>query len=177
MKRKLVWAFALLLAVSLTAVAQERQERGEHHDKLNFFVGDWKTLDKVMPSPMGPGGESEGKALFHWMLGDFWLAHEYTGEMPDYGHYEGLGITTYDPAAGNYVTYWFGNSGAIVGQYRGDWVDGKSLVLNGATDMEGMTIYERLTWTPVSENEIHFTIEMSTDGREFVLTLDSTYRR
>lgn len=177
MKRKLIWAFALLLAVSLNAPAQERMERGEQHDTLNFFVGEWETLDNVMPSPMGAGGETECKAAFKWMLGDFWLAHKFTGEIPDFGPYEGLGLTTYDAVAGNYVTYWFGSTQSIVGEYRGDWVDDKSLVLDGSSDMQGTTYYERLTWVKVSDNELRFIIEMSTDGQNYSKTMESTYKR
>jgi hypothetical protein len=177
MRKTTVWAAALLLAISISAFAQMRQERGEHHQKLDFFVGEWATTDTIPPGQMGPGGVAHGKSGFKWTLGDLWLVQTYAGDMPGMGHYEGRGMITWDAEAGDYVVYWFDNFGARISIYRGKFVDENTMVFGGEGEMQGMKYYDRLTWKKVSEKELLFTMEMSMDGKDYGKTMESVYKR
>jgi hypothetical protein len=177
MRRNLVWVVALLLLLSLGAYAQMRQERTEHHQKLDFFAGEWMTTDTVPPNQIGSGGVAHGKASFKWDLNNLWLINKYEGEMPGMGHYEGRGMITWDIDAGDYILYWFDNMGTSVGIYRGDFTVENTLVLIGEMEMQGTKYYQRLSWKKNSDKEILFTSEMSMDGENYNKMMESVYKR
>ncbi len=73
---------------------------------------------------------------------------------------------------------WWYDSAAGVGEYRGNFTDEKTLVLEHSGKVEGRRFRERISYTRVSANELHTRIEQAQAigaGHVFVLLLRQAY--
>lgn len=85
---------------------QKMATPGEPHEKLDYFVGEWKTTTKMwMAGPDAPPMTSNGSATTRWVLGGRFLMDEHEGTfmgMP----LRGIGLTGYDNYKKKYVSMW-----------------------------------------------------------------------
>ena len=84
---------------------------GEQHEKLNALVGKWTTKTKLfMAGPDGPAQESDGQAVFRWVLGKRFLQQEHSGSMLN-EKTEGIGMLGYDNFKKKFTSVWFESVG------------------------------------------------------------------
>ncbi len=82
---------------------------GEHHKKLDAFIGKWNSASKMwMGGPGTPAMESSGTTERKWILGGRFMAEEYKGQMMGMPH-EGFGLTGYDAYRNLYTSTWSDN--------------------------------------------------------------------
>ncbi|MCH8806090.1 MAG: DUF1579 domain-containing protein [Planctomycetes bacterium] len=103
-------------------------EPGEHHKKLDQFVGEWDTVAKIWwGGPGSPPNETKGTSKNKWVLGGRYIMHEFKGTfmMPDASGdtkpmpWEGLGLIGYDNYRNMYVGTWSSNMDTMLLTFKG----------------------------------------------------------
>ena len=84
---------------------------GEHHDHLQFFVGDWAIDGKFRMSPDMDWMHSTSRAKHESMLGGRFIAEHVDGEeMPGFeGVFKGFGVLGFDNQKQKYIGLWMDN--------------------------------------------------------------------
>ena len=103
---------------------------GEHHARLNGFVGKWDQTIKFWMDPSEPPSVSQGTYESKWIMGGRFLdesVHSVMMGMP----FEGKAIGGYDNVAGHYFSVWIDNFGTGVAIGTGDFNEKGQLVLEG----------------------------------------------
>jgi hypothetical protein len=178
-QRACLLAAAWLLggAASLLAQAPARPQpppvpglQRPEHRRLAFLLGQWEEEVRYA------GQETPGRG--RWFarpeLG-LYLVIRYQGTGPQ-GPYGAFGILTYDAEGRNYRMWWFDSAGGT-GDYRGNWQDETTLVLEHQGRVEGRAFRERISYTRVAPGEVRTRIEQAWDEGEFALFLEATARR
>jgi hypothetical protein len=88
--------------------------------------------------------------------------------------YLGTGLTCYDRETGLWQSTWADNQGARITLYKGAW-NGKNFVLEGIDRAEGRQIYSRITSANVGPKHFEWSMDISTDGREYRTIARATY--
>jgi hypothetical protein len=156
-------------------VTQGPGRPGPEGRRLAFLVGAWEekvTYPREAPEEKNEGGS--GRWFARPMLGRF-LQFNYEGIGPQ-GPYRAFGVLAYDHEAQNYRLLWFDDSGGI-GDYRGNFADENTLVLEHRGEVEGRDFRERITYTRVSLTEIRTKIEQAWDAGEYRVYLDAQATR
>ncbi len=127
---------------------------GEHHRKLEPFVGNWDTVIRMwMAGPTAPPTESKGTSQCKWVLGGRYVQEEHKGEMmmpdPAVGMkkvpYEGIGMLGYDNYKNLYVGSWTNNLSTEMLIMRGAMdPTGKVLTQYGEMDEAMLDVYGRM---------------------------------
>ncbi len=117
---------------------------GEHHKKLNHFVGSWTTTTKIWwGGPGTPATQTKGSAEVNWVLDGRYIMRQSTGEfmIPDetgamkpvpVSH---LGLTGYDNYRKMYVAYWADSMGTALLTMKGG-VDPSGTVFTSYGEMD-----------------------------------------
>ena len=84
---------------------------------LKERVGTW---DAAFKMHMGPQVVEDKATMTYKMMGDFWVVGDYEGRMPD-GPFHGHEMSTYDPAAKEFVSYWVDSMSPTLTEMRGTW--------------------------------------------------------
>jgi hypothetical protein len=87
---------------------------GRAHERLNIFVGKWKTEGQTRTSSVGPAARIAAVDTYEWFPGGFFLVHHVDARIGD-DEIKVIEIIGYDDATGTYFTRSFdsqGNSGA-----------------------------------------------------------------
>jgi len=156
---------------AMTAEFMKLTSPGEHHKKLQPFVGSWKTVTKWRMAEESPWMTSEGASIFKWVLGGRFLVENITGQamgMP----FQGLSHVGYDNFRKEYVGTWMDSLGTAVITYRGSAdASGKVFTYRGTMD-EPMTgkkdVPYKIVNRVVNENKVVMEMWMpGPDGKEF----------
>jgi len=158
------------------AVMMEMMEKmgaapGEHHKKLEPFVGDWKLAVKYRMEPEGEWQESMSESEIEWMFDGRYIKEEVEGEMMEDMKFKGLGITGYDNLKNKYVSVWLDNMGTSLMTSEGSCDEScKVFTFTGEhiDPMTGKTQKDR-TVLRILNNDKHV-MEMymtGPDGKEF----------
>lgn len=150
-----------------------RQEQNSamrpEHRRLAFLVGNWEEEVNY-----ADGGKGRGRWQARPELGHI-LGMRYQGEGPE-GEYRALGVLTYHPEEQAYRMWWFDSAGGI-GEYRGDFADENSLVLEHRGTVEGRAFRERISYVRLSATEVRTRVEQAWDSENFKLYLEGVARR
>ena len=105
---------------------------GEHHKRLNEFVGHWTTHTKMWMAPGQPAMESDGTMDADWIMGGRYLVAHHKGIMMGMP-FEGQEIDGYDNLSGKYVQSWIDNMGTGIISLSGSCDDAacKSVTTSG----------------------------------------------
>jgi hypothetical protein len=156
-------------------VMQSQGRPGLEGRRLAFLVGAWEekvTYPGETPEQKNEGGA--GRWFARPMMGRF-LQFNYDGVGPE-GPYRAFGVLAYDREAQNYRLLWFDDSGGV-GDYRGNFADENTLVLEHRGKLEERDFRERITYTRVSPTEIRTKIEQAWDAGEYRVYLDAQATR
>ncbi|HWQ02902.1 MAG TPA: DUF1579 family protein [Candidatus Nitrosotenuis sp.] len=139
--------------------------------RLSYFLGVWE--EKVNY----PGqAESEGRG--QWFARPAMGLHvvfQYNGSGPQ-GDYRAMGVLAWDREAQQYRMLWFDDAGGI-GDYRGNFTDPNTLVLEHRGKVDGREFRERITYTRVSPTQIKTKIEQAWESGEYKIYLEATANR
>lgn len=105
--KRVVCAFAVLLASAVVATAQDKP--GPEHALLKQMEGTWDGTVKLLMEPGKPPAESKGVFTAKMDLGGFFLVTEFKGEMMGQ-NFTGKGMSGYDPMKKKYVGTWADSS-------------------------------------------------------------------
>jgi len=173
MKRTIILISMLFVFSTLTVIAQPKpRQRTKEFEKLNIFVGTWQTKGKVYPREGVPPIETEGEAVFEWVMSETWLMWN-TGE----GMFSGYGLITWDNEKDKYNFFWFDNFLTQPSEYQGNWKDSQTLEFNGKIHTRGKVTLARITWKFVSKSETKVIHKVSTDGKNYRERQEATWKK
>lgn len=132
----------------------EAMKPGEHHKKLDGFVGTWDVKIRMWyAGPDGPVAESTGVAESKWILGKRFVQDHFKGEFlmptPD-GQvnkemFEGIGMTGYDGIRNVYIGNWADSMSTMMLHFKGSMSqDGKTLTMYAEMDEPMSNVYGRM---------------------------------
>jgi hypothetical protein len=106
---------------------------GPLHQRLTAFEGTWSGAGTVFPNPWGSSGPTRGTWVFRFDPPRLNLLHDYAEERADGERFDAHGVLTLDPAAADYVWFWFDSYGyPPLAPARGNW-QGDRLILEKST--------------------------------------------
>lgn len=162
MKTK-IGIIALLSFCCSTVLFAQYKDPTEDQKKLDFLVGNWKTVS-TFPAT---GAQGTGDLSYRWVLGGAWLKVEYYGKRPDNRLWEAHGMIKYDPGKGHYISIvFFDSEGPYT--FNGHWLDEKTIrfeiEMNGTksgidyTRKDDGTVYQE-NWRLSPEGERQVTLK------------------
>jgi len=153
-----VWTVFVLFGGLLVAQAPKP---APEHQRLQYFVGEWKNEGTMKPSPWGAGGKFIGTDR-DTMLGDFFLVLQSDGTSP-MGTMKGVAVIGYDAKEKVYTYDSFDSMG--VHELSKGTISGKTWTwLSPEQDMGGKKVKGRFILNEVSPTSYTYSYDMSTDG-------------
>jgi hypothetical protein len=144
---------------------------GPEYTRLGFLAGTWE-------EEITYAGAETAAGRARWVarpaLG-FILILNYEGSGPE-GAYRAHGVLTYDREAKVYRMWWFDDSGGI-GDYRGNFTDANTLVLEHGAKKEGREFRERISYIRLATGVVRTKIEQAWDAEDFKPYLEAVARR
>ncbi len=139
------------------------------HQRLHYFVGEWKNEGNMKPSPWGPGGKFTGTD-HDIMLGDFFLVLHTDGTSP-MGAMKGVAVMGYDPKEKVYTYDGFDSMG--MHELSKGTISGKTWTwFSPEQDMGGKKVKGRFVLTEVSPTSYTYTYDSSIDGGAWTNVMD-----
>jgi len=155
-----VAAFAML-ACAAWAQGPPMPKPGPEHEKLHYFVGEWKEEGEMKASPFGPAGKYTSTD-HNQMLGDFFLVLHSDGSGP-MGAIKEIAVMGYDAKAKKYTYDGYTSMGeheTSTGTISGDtWT-----WFSPEQEMGGKKVNGRFILKEVSPISYSYTFDSTTDG-------------
>lgn len=185
MKSLMLLTAMLLLFAPVLATAQEGGDamggmpemgRPAEMDKVAFMQGDWTVTVKMREGPDSEWIETPGTASIEPYLDG--CANRQTFSSTFMGMpFNGLDLTTYNREEGRFESVWMDDMSGKFSVMHGNF-DGDKLVMTGMDKMGGMEFMTRSVATKVSKDELHWSMEMSTDqGATWWENMQLIYKR
>ena len=160
MKRPLALACAIILCLTVAAAqAPEMPKPGPEHEKLGFFVGQWRGEGTMSESPFGPGGKITSSDTCEWFEGKFAVVCHSTGKGP-MGPMKSLGIIGYNPMEKVYIYYGLDSSGQMMMSVPRGTIDGDTWSYTDESKMGDLTMKTRYIIKELSADAYSFKWEM-----------------
>jgi hypothetical protein len=145
----------------------------DEHRKLSVLAGAWSGLEKLYPSPWGPGGQATGRLAARMAVDGFYLVQDYEEEKDGRVVFRGHAVLGYDPQDQSYVWYWFDSMGDAPSKpARGKWQGDTLTFLQESTGQRS-----RYTYRFESDTRYSFKMEGSRDGVSWQPFLEASYTR
>ena len=162
MKRTVTIAAFVALAISVLAAQAPPQmpKPGPEHQRLRYFLGEWKSEADMKPGPYGPGGKLTSTD-HNTMLGDFFVVIHCEAQGP-MGAMKEVATLGYDPKEKVY-TYSGYNSLGEHSTSKGT-VSGGTWNWTNEEERGGKKIKGRFTLKEVSPTSYTYTFDSSSDG-------------
>jgi hypothetical protein len=172
MKRASVVAFVVLIICLALVESQQRPAPptpAPELKKLDYFVGEWKAVGELKPSPMGPGGKFFSVDHNEWMSGRFFLVSHSIGgiAMEHFSETAFMGWDTQDKA----YSYDSFNSRGEVEHAKGS-LEGNTWTWNNTENVQGKVTKGRYTVTVVSPSSYTFKLELAPEGGDYSTILE-----
>lgn len=100
-------------------------------ERLDVFVGSWKTEGIIMEVETEPAKILKASDKYEWLAGGFFLIHHVDGYMGD-EEIKTIEIIGYDDASQSFFTHSYDNYGTV-GAYQANLLDRK-WIINGKTE-------------------------------------------
>ena len=155
------WVVFVLFGGTLLAQAPPMPKPTAEHQRLHYFVGEWKADGNMKPSPWGPGGKFTSTD-HNTMLGDFFVVFQSEGTSP-MGAFKEIAIMGYDPKEKVYTYDGYNTMGEhdlSTGTISGNtWT-----WLSSEQDMGGKKVRGRFILNEVTPTTYTYAYDMSVDG-------------
>jgi len=161
--------FVMTFGGGALAQAPQMPKPGPEHQRLHYYVGEWKSEGAMKPSAYGPGGKSTG-INHNRMLGDFFLVLEAEGAGP-MGPVKEVAVIGYDSNRKTY-TYDLFNSRGEHGTARATVSGDTWTWLIPDADLGGKKVKGRFTLKEVSPTEYTYQYDTSVDGGAWTNALE-----
>jgi len=160
--KKLSGALVLLLLVAPAIFAQQATKPAnpcavEQQKQFDFWVGEW---DLTWPGANG-GAPGHGTNSIKRILDGCVVEENFSGQssMP----LRGTSISIFDTRAGKWKQTWVDNEGGYL-DFTGEFSNGQMILQREATRPDGTRILQRMVWKNITDNELDWSWEASTDG-------------
>jgi|GEM_PF-1845866 len=131
MKKILVTITAVILCFSTMILAQTQSEEQR---KLNFLVGEWKSVSV----DQNTGKESFGDSSIHWVLGGTWVQWKFVSQLEQCS-LEVLTLINYHDEKKQYAFYSFNPYDDEPIPHYGNWLDTNTLRIE--TNFQGENVW------------------------------------
>jgi uncharacterized protein DUF1579 len=155
----------------------------EHHAKLEAFVGSWDVTTKFWMAPGAPPQVNTGTSEIKWILGGRFIQEDFQSTMQMPGAepqaFQGVGITGYDNAKGQYTGTWADTMSTTALSSVGQFDDStQTLSLSSSFDcpMAGPCDM-RMTIRAVGPDEVLLQGFKTAKGQEEARYMEITYKR
>jgi ribosomal protein S6E (S10) len=155
---------ALFMIAIVTSPGQMGGEKPPAElNRVAFFLGTWRGDETYggMGKPVTVRGTFIGTKI---LKGRYIQSMHRTSPVKGMGTTEGMHLLTYDPAKKLYVAHWFDSEAPNGMEITGNFV-GKSLVMTGKEEMQGMPMTFKATWTPNGRSALSFKLEAEMNGK------------
>jgi hypothetical protein len=150
----------------------EMPKPGPAHVQLNKLAGEWTGEEKLHPSPWDPaGGSAIGKVSNRVALDGFALVQHYEQRRDGQVTFAGHGVFWFDPEKSTTTLHWWDTMGGTVNVFTGGWT-GDELAMTAVGPMGHM----RCRFA-VKGATYRFVMEVSPDGKQWLPSMEGTYRR
>jgi hypothetical protein len=140
---------------------------GPEHQRLQFFVGNWKYEGEIKESPFGPAGKlAAATQSCEWFEGGFHVICRSDMTGPE-GNEKELEVLAYDRDRRTYTRYNIGSSGQSA--FAIGRLDGNTWHWQGEGTIEAKTARFDLSWTETSADSLVFKADVTVDGRRTTL--------
>lgn len=173
-----------IVAMGVCAMAQTEGEKPaampqmgppQELQQLAKMVGTWNYAGEMRMSPEAQWTPHTAASVNSLACGGAVLQTEFTSSMMGM-EMKGLSLTAYDRETGKWQAIWTDNIAARISFYEGDFKEGK-LVVSGQDKMQGQTMYTRTTYFEITDTTHKFTMENSTDGQTWFVSMQGTYTK
>lgn len=152
---------------------------GEHHAKLEPFIGEFTFEASMRMGPDTPWSTSAGTMTTRWILGGRYQLSEYDSTSEEMGPFSGMGILGFDNANERYMSVWLDTWGTWIPPAAKGTMKGNVLTMENSFEnpVTGRTEKYRDVTTIVDAN--HYTFEMYAPGPdgELFRNLEIKYTR
>ncbi len=132
---------------------------GEHHGKLDGFVGQWDVNVQFWMAPGTPPQVNQGTSEIKWILGGRFIQEDFQsvmqmGEEPQI--FQGFGLTGYDNIKQQYIGLWADTMSTTMTESTGqiDESTGALVMISEFDDpMTGQPTAMRVVFTQINEDE------------------------
>ena len=112
------------------------------HERLNVFVGQWKTEGQQHEGPVGPAAKITATETYEWLTGGRFLVHRFEGRVGD-SEAACIEIIGHDSESQGYSVHTYYNNG-VTNEWRSRESDG-TWTLTGNWEMGGKSAKVRCT--------------------------------
>lgn len=105
---------------------------GDHHKKLDAFVGKWNAKCTFWMEPGAPPMTSDGVMINEWILGNRFLEQRYEADMKMGELFKGRGLFGYNNTTGQYEGAWIDTMTTTLGTDHG-YLDGNTFHMFGTS--------------------------------------------
>jgi hypothetical protein len=155
-----VWAVLFLFGGLVVAQAPPTPKPTPEHQRLRYFLGEWKSEGTMKASPWGPGGKFTSTDR-NTTLGDFFVVLHSEGTSP-MGAMKEVAVMGYDAKEKVYTYDGFSNMGEH--DVSKGTISGNTWTWLSEQEMGGKKIKGRFILKEVSPTSYTFSYDMSTDG-------------
>lgn len=173
---------ALCAVLSSSFAMVQAQEGGmppmgapEEMNSVAFMLGEWDVTMKVRMAPDADWMESKGSAKTVMELDGCVQRMYFDGEMMGMP-FKGQDTLTYNRETKQFESFWIDSMSAHASVSYGNW-EGDALVSNSEDVNMGQKYHMRTTTKKVSDNEVHFVMEMSMDGEDYFESMKMVYTK
>jgi hypothetical protein len=146
---------------------------GAEDERLAVWAGNWEETVRFAGDPEDkPSGTGKWTARPFWGL---YVVINYELKGPD-GNYHAHAVMAFDHEVKTYRLWWF-DDGANIDEYTGAWRDDNTLVFELKRTSQGKVFRERLTYSRISEDEVHTRIDQAFGTEPFKSYLEATAHR
>ena len=128
---------------------------GENHERLEYFIGEWKAVARFRMDPNAEPTVSEGTSIQKWVLGKRFVQTQFHIDDMMGMPFDGIGFMGYDNNTKEYVSTWIDTWGTGIFKETGSYSSAdKAYTLSGeATSPSGPMAIKHVT--KIIDNNTH----------------------
>jgi hypothetical protein len=151
---------------------------GQHHQQLNYYVGNWTYVGKSWMAPGTPATPTSGTATGKMVLGGRYLKQNYQGSAMGMTM-EGIGITAFDNFLKMFHSTWIDTMGTGIFISMGKPGDGKVREETGTMDdiMTGDKVTMRNVFTILGPDSYKMEMFNKTDTTPEYKSMELVFTR
>lgn len=169
-------AISLFAASLAAAEAPPKPKPGPEHQRLGYFVGQWKGEGEMKPSEWGPGGKVSSTEKCEWFQGGFSVVCHSDGQCP-MGPMKSLGIIGYSAEDTAYTYYATDNSGMTMSTVPHGTLQGDTWTYLDDSMMGGKKVKSRVVIKELSPSQYTFAMDMQAPDGKWNRMMESKYTK
>jgi hypothetical protein len=172
--RTLAASAALTIAAFPLAEAQGQQpaKPGPEHQRLAYFVGNWKAEGEIKPGPMGPGGKMTSTDDCQWFEGRYSVICRSEATTP-MGATKSIGILGYNTEEKVYTYYAVDNTNMNMASVPKGTVKGDTWTYTDESTMGGQKVKSRVTIKELSPKAYNFRMDFQGPDGKWMPVMES----